>query len=119
MKWAILIGALVEMIGAIILYFNAQSIFPESDSILPRMYAVAIAVLAFICFKLYQDNQFENPFQRQIYLGIMFFHAALSFICFSTSETEMPLKLYATISHLGMFIILLMAYLRDIKADES
>ncbi len=118
MKWAFLISGLAEVLGAIIIYFNGSFLFPEANLVLYKMYALAAFTIGTICLIMWKHSN-EDMISRFVFLTIMFFHAALSFVCFSASFELFPLKLGACIFHFSLFFIFFLFYMKDIKPTNQ
>ena len=119
-KWSLLIGGIVEVSGAIILYFNPEFVFsPDIGAfILYRLYAVAILVIGIISLltvKHYRDDDMT----RHIYMSIMFMHVAITLMTYTADNSVLLQPLQASITHGILFIMFVVAYLSDIKKVEE
>lgn len=113
-KWAYLINGIAELAGGIILYFNGQNIFQNTSIILLKIYALSAASLGLLSLLLYGGyDKYKDD--NRLYLVFMFFQAAVAMSCYAASPSELPLKLEACLFHLGLFVILFVAYMKDVK----
>lgn len=117
MKYAFLASTIIELIGGIVTYFYPELIFDEAHY-LGKMYgiiAVTLGVISLYCFLHYA----ENIFFRKIFLTLMGFHAIIAFTCYSIPVEVWSLQLGGTLTHLGVFVFFVMAYLKDVKPDTE
>ena len=117
-KWALLVSGIVEVTGAIIIYFNPNLVF-QSDIpviLIYKLYALAVFVIGLICL-LAARHYREDDYTRHIFLCIMFLHAALSIMTYTADNYELVRPLQASITHGILFVLFVYAYLTDIKKD--
>ena len=119
MKNAFLISGLVEIVGAIVVYFNAEAIFPDSGYLLSKMYGIAAFVLGMISFLFWRKPDQDSELYKQVFLCFMFFHAALAFSSYATPLEIFPLKLGSTLTHLFVFVVFFISYMNGLKPDQS
>jgi len=117
MRWALLIGAIVEIIGSLVVYFAADLIFTiDIQTLVYRFYGLTLFIVGLINIFLYKAEIDPKTF-KQVYLTMMGFHAALSIMCHSAPSVQFPFYREASISHGIIFAIFLFFYMKDIKAD--
>lgn len=119
MKLAFLISSIVELLGAIVVYFFATAIFPLSDPLLTKFYALAILVLGIIGISIWRNYSAALILVRHSFLAMMFFHGALAMICFSADPQLLPLRLYACITHLFVFVVFFTGYMKDLRPEHE
>ena len=113
MKWGFLLSAVLELSAGIIVYLYPTLVFSDALGVMPQFLGLALFVLGimnFLCFRHYEASRFF----KLMYLGTMFYHAVIAMICYR-SGTELLHASAATITHLGVFVLLLIAYMQDIK----
>ncbi|MDA8693122.1 hypothetical protein N9L92_03600 [Saprospiraceae bacterium] len=117
-KWALLISGIVEVSGAIILYFNPNLIFQSDIPIflIYKLYALTLFVVGLISL-LTARHYREDDYSRHIFLCMMFLHAAVSMMTYTANYDELVQPLQASITHGILFILFVFAYLSDIKKD--
>ena len=116
MKLALLISAIVEIIGGLVSYLYPDVIFSQGNPLLYRIYglsALTIGIFTFLLFKHFE----ETKFFRLAYMTLMFFQGALAMIIYSSSSEYIDYKLGANLTHLILFVLLLYGYLKDLKPD--
>lgn len=115
-KWALLVSGIVEVSGAIIIYFNPDMIF-QSDipiQMIYRLYAVTMLILGLICL-LTARHYSDNDLISHIFLTVMFFHAVITTMLYTADNSELIAPLQASITHGILFVMFLFAYLSDVK----
>ena len=117
-KWALLISGIVEVSTAIIIYFNPNLVFQSDIPIIfiYKLYALTIFVVGLVSI-LTARNYSEDAITRQIFLCMMFFHAALTMMTYTANSYELMQPLQASITHGIIFVLFIYAYLTDIKKD--
>jgi len=116
MKYALLISAVVEILGGLVLYF-APHLVIESGSYLTKIYSISALTIGLIC--LYSFIYYENnKLIKATYLVLMFFHAAIGMMTYGDRSDAINNPQAAVIVHIGVFVILLLGYLKDIKPDS-
>jgi len=113
MKWVFLISGIIELVGAILTYLHPQLLFTEYAG-LHQFYGITVLVLAFInllCFKFYEPS----PLVRAIFMCMMFFHAVIAVLSYSSTGLVMQTGAIAT--HLGLFILFVFFYMQGLKPD--
>ena len=117
-KWALLVSGIVEVSGAIILYFNPHLIF-QSDipiQMIYKMYGITMFIVGLLCL-ITVRHYADNTMTGHIFLLIMFFHAALSMMTYTADNTEIIQPIQASITHGILFVMFLFAYLSDVKKE--
>jgi len=119
-KWSLLIGGIVEVSGAIILYFNPELVFsPDIGAfILYRLYAVAILVIGIISLLTVKHYR-EDDMTRHLYMSIMFMHAAITLMTYTADNSVLMHPLQASMTHGILFIMFVVGYLTDIKKVDQ
>lgn len=115
MKWAFLVSGLVEIIGAIICYLQPEFIFQNSVEKFSSLYGISALVIGIINVLLFAYYE-ENKLTKAILLTMMFFHGAVAMSIYgsmTTSFIRYPIPAIAT--HLILFTMFLVGYMRDIK----
>ncbi len=116
MKIALLISGIIEILGGMICYFNPELLFSNGNPMLYRMYGLSAAVIGMLTVLLYRFYA-ESKLHRLSFMTLMFFHGALSMIMYSSSPEFIDYKLGGTLTHLLLFVIFMMGYLKDLKPD--
>lgn len=114
MKWALLISGVIELIGAIILYFSPLLIFSiqEASHVLFKFYAMTMAVVGLL--NVFAALSFQkSKFFKQVFLTMMGFHGALAMLCYGSPDSQFPLSLYGSITHGVLFALFLIGYLKE------
>jgi len=114
MKWAFLINGIVQLCIAILMYLGVFQLIPE----LSKIASLSIGVLALISILFYK-NYSETTIERQVFLCFMFYNAAVSMISYSSNPIEFPNKIASCLIHLGLFVLLLFAYMSELKPDKT
>ena len=116
MKYGLLLSSVVEFLGGIIVFFASHLILPDNACSLPlvKMYGLLAVVVGFINYQAYRHFD-ESPIARKVFMAMFFFHGALALMCYRMDSSVINYPLAATITHLVLFVILLMAYLKDVK----
>ena len=119
MKYGLLLSGVVEIIGGIIVFFASDLILPENAAALPlvKMYGLLAFVVGFINYQAYLHFD-DNPLGRKVFMAMFFFHGALALMCFRMNASVINYPLAATLTHLALFVVLLMAYLKDVKPEK-
>ena len=119
MKYGLLLSGVVEIIGGIIVFFASDLILPSNAAALPlvKMYGLLAVVVGFINYQAYIHFD-GHALARKIFMAMFFFHGALAMMCFRMDTSIMKYPLAATLTHLALFVVLLMAYLKDVKPAE-
>lgn len=117
-KWSLLISGIVEVSGAIIIYFNPELIFSPNigASLLFRLYAITmlvVGIISLLAVKHYKDDDIT----RHIYVSIMFMHAVITLMTYTADSSVLMQPLQASITHGILFILFIVGYLSDIKKD--
>jgi len=116
MRNVLLLAGIIEIIGGLLLYVNPNLIFVDPHILSTRFYSLAALVIGSLCVFAYRDYH-ESRFFKTFYLTMMFFHGALSMICFQDSIGALTFRDEAIISHLIIFSIFVIAYLKDLKPE--
>lgn len=119
-KWALLVSGIVEVTGAIIIYFNPEMIFQDDIPIqmIYRLYAITMLIVGLICL-LTARHYLDNQLTSHIFLTIMFFHAVITTMLYTADNSEVIQPTQSSITHGILFIMFLFAYLSDVKKVES
>jgi len=117
MKWAFLISGLLELVGGLICYFNPNLIFEGHTLYLSRLYAISALVLGIISLSLYFNYE-DSKRVKAIFLALMFFHGAVAMITYGTSD-GITYQSEATITHLAVFVVFFIGYMKDLKPDKK
>lgn len=117
MRLAFLLSAVIEIIGGFFVYFYPNLIFEAGHPFL-KMYGIIAVILGILCLQCFIYFE-SNTFFKKVFLTLMGFHAVVAFACFSISPDAWPLQLYATLTHLGVFVFFVMGYLKDLKPDSE
>jgi hypothetical protein len=117
MKYALLLGSIIEFLGAYVMYFHPDLVFFEPHLLLSRFYGLAALVLSFISFIAYKLYQ-EEKVIRTIYLIIMFFHGAIALVAYQDMSGQLIHRNETIVSHVIIFGIFVGAYLKDLKPDK-
>lgn len=119
-KWAFLFSGIIEIIGAIIIYFKPNLIFHnELDiDIIYRLYSIALVTIGMICLFI-AKNYAKNPMADAIFLIIMFFHATISMMTYTASTNIIQQPIHASLTHGLLFLVFVMAYLNDIEPHKK
>ena len=119
-KWAFLFSGIVEVIGAIIVYFKPNLIFHNelNVEIIYRLYAIALITIGMLCM-LVVKNYAKNPLTDAIFLTIMFFHATITIMTYSADTNIMQQPIHASLTHGLLFLVFVIAYLNDVKPQEK
>lgn len=118
MRWAFLISAVVEMCGAVIMYFYPEWVFAETPYVLNKFYGIAASVISVFNFSLYRYESHSGIWKNAV-LAMMFFHAALAMVCYGAPNTILTMKTGACLTHLGLFVLFFMSYMKDLKPDKT
>ena len=114
MKWAFLINGIVQLCISILMYLGLFQLIPE----LGKIGTLSIGVLALISILFYK-NYSETTIERQVFLCFMFYNAAVSMIAYSSNLNDFSNKMTSCLIHLALFILLLFAYMADLKPDKE
>ena len=117
MRWAILMSGIIELLGGTLIYLYPQLIFQSDKLYLSGLYGIAamtIGAINLLVFKFYQQSP---NLSRSIVITMMGFHGIVSIYISKVSMDFMPLKSQASATHLLLFVIILMCYLKDKKAS--
>jgi len=117
MKLALLISGIVELIGGAICYLYSDLIFTGGQPLLYRLYGLSALVIGILCilmFRFYTDSKFF----RLSYMTMLFFQGALAMIIYSSNSEIINHNLGGILTHLFLFVLLLLGYLKDIKPDN-
>jgi len=114
MKWALLISGIVELVGAIVLYFSPSLIFviQEDIHVLFKFYAITMAVVGILNVFAYLSFQ-KTKFFKQVFLTMMGFHGALAMLSYGSPDAQFPLSLYGSITHGFVFVLFFIGYLKE------
>jgi len=118
MKYAFLVSAVIEVLGGVVLYFRPELVFSGIEPLVMRIYGIAAFVIGMVCFQMYRNGQQGTLIYKNIFLTMMFFHAALSFVCYSARPEVLPLKLHACLLHLAVFVFFAVSYLKELQPDD-
>ncbi|NNE25235.1 MAG: hypothetical protein HKN09_00200, partial [Saprospiraceae bacterium] len=113
MKYGLLISGLVEILGGIIVFFASNLVIPDNAAALPlvKMYGLLAFVVGFINFQAFLQYD-DNPLARKVFMAMFFFHGAIALMCYRMDHSVIKYPLAATLTHLALFVVLLMAYLK-------
>jgi len=75
----------------------------------------SLGIIGLLCFKHYK----ESDFIRHLFVLHLFFHASITIMTYNTPEASFFFAKQASITHGGLFILFVMAYLQDIKPDDQ
>lgn len=119
-KWALLVSGIVEVTGAIIIYFNPEMIFQDDIPIqmIYRLYAITMLIVGLICL-LTARHYLDNQLTSHIFLTIMFFHAVITTMLYTADNSEVIQPTQCSITHGILLIMFIFAYLSDVKKVES
>ena len=119
-KWALLFSGIVEVIGAIIVYFKPNIIFHNEFKIeiIYRLYAIALITIGMLCLFVFK-NYTKNPLTDAIFMIIMFFHAVITIMTYSADTNIMQQPIHASLTHGLLFVVFVIAYLNDVKPQEK
>jgi len=117
MRWAFLISAIVELIGGVILYLYPGLIFENPPVVANKLYAVAACTIAIFNFSCYSMGP-DMKIWKNAVLAMMFFHASISMICYSAPSEIIPVHIQACLTHLAMFIVFFISYMKDLKPES-
>ena len=119
MKYALLISGIVELIGGLIVYFHPALVFNIELSQLTifKMYGLIATVIGLINIMTFKHFT-ESRIITIIFLCMMFFHAAVTFLLFADRQDILHHKQIAIYLHLIIFLIFLVSYLRGLKPDS-
>ena len=118
-KWAFLFSGIVEVIGAIIIYFKPNIIFHDEFKIdiIYRLYAIALVSIGMLCLLVFK-NYTKNSLTDTIFMIIMFFHAVITMMTYTADTNIMQQPIHASLTHGLLFVVFIIAYLNDIKPQE-
>lgn len=116
MKYAFLISGLLEIVGAMICYFNPDLLYMEAPGYLIRLYGLAALVLGIINL-LFYSNFNSSQFFRSAYITMMFFHGAIAMMTYGSPPAGITHQTGAVLTHLALFVIFLIFYMKDLRPD--
>lgn len=116
-SWAFLISGIVELVGGIAIYFKPQLVFDSVNMTQARIYGIAALVIGIVNLIFWRKGR-NTELERLVFLSMMFFHAALSFVCYSASTEEMSARLGACLTHLAVFVLFFVSYMAELKPSE-
>jgi len=117
MKWALLIGAIIEILGSFVVYFSADLMFiTDTQTMVYRLYGLTMFVLGLLNVFIFKAK-IDNKSFKQMYLTMMGFHAALSIMCHNAPDAQFPLYREASIAHGLLFALFIFFYMKDIKPE--
>lgn len=116
MKYALLLSGIVEVLGGLVVYFSPILAFPSMSVEAAHMYGLAAMVIGLINIFAYKSFG-ANPIFKHIFLSMMFFHAAVSFIIYSAPQGFISHKIGGILVHLSLFLVFTFTYLKDLKPD--
>lgn len=118
MKSAFLISGILEILGAFICYFMPDMIYMEAPAYMTRLYGLAalvLGILNILCFLHFSSSKFF----RLAYVTVMFFHGSVAMMTYGSPADGIPYKTGAVLTHLALFVIFLMFYLKDLKPENQ
>ena len=118
MKYAFLISGILELFGAFICYFMSDILYMSGPGFLTRLYginALVLGIINLVCFFHYD----ESKKIRMFFLTMMFFHGAVAMMTYGTKDHNITYHLGAVLSHLGVFVVFLLTYMKDLKPDQE
>ena len=117
MRWAFLISTILELVGGLVFYLYPGLIFENPPLVANKLYAVAaitVAIFNFSCYKLGPDT----AIWKNAVLAMLFFHAAVAMICFSAPAEIIPVHMQACLTHLAMWVLFFISYMKDLKPES-
>ena len=118
MKYAFLFSGVVELLGAIVLYFYPEIMFEIDVTGVSKLYGLAVFALGLVNIFAFQHYE-QNAFYKKVFLLMMGFHAALAMICFGMPKSILSLKTGAMLTHLLSFVVFFITYMKDLGPDEA
>lgn len=118
MRWALLLSGILEILGATACYFMPQFIYTGGPDYLIKLHGLSALVLGIISLVLYAHFSKER-IVKLIYLALMFFHGAVAMMTYGSVSEAIPYPLGATLTHLAVFIIFFIGYMKDLTPDQK
>ncbi len=118
MKYAFLFSGIIELLGAVVIYFYPEWMFEVDVTGVSKLYGMAVFALGLVNVFAYQDYH-KNAFIKKIFLLMMGYHAALSMICFGMHSAIISLKMGAMLTHLLCFVVFFITYMKDLGPDKA
>jgi hypothetical protein len=118
MKYAFLFSGIVELLGALFLYFYPELIFEVETTGVSKLYGMAVFALGLVNVFAFQHYG-QNAFFKKFFLLMMGYHAALAMICFGIPTSILSLKIAAMLTHLLCFVVFFITYMKDLGPERS
>lgn len=117
MKYAFLISGLVEFLGGLVCYLYPDLLYEQGPSYMMSLYALSAMVLGIINLVVFFFYE-ESKLSKFIFIAMMFFHGAVAMMTYGTQSDQLTFRIPATISHLVLFCIFLLTYMKDLKPEN-
>ena len=119
MKLVFYFHTVIEVIAGFILLFNPELLLNRNDPniqslALSKLYGIAIFAFGIITYILSKHFVY-NQMYKQIILCIITFHFAVGLHMYGLYHQQVTPYIGATILHLGLAIIFMLIYLRNLK----
>jgi len=117
MKYAFLISGIIEVLGGLACYLYPDLIYQQGPAYLMQLYALCALVLGLINLIVFHFYE-ESKLTKFIFLAMMFFHGAVAMMTNGAHTDLITYKLPATVTHLILFLVFLLTYMKDLKPDR-
>ena len=117
MRIALLLVGIIELIGGLITFIIPHLIFNDTNSLSIKLYGLAAMVIGISCLFVIRKGT-DQRFFKTFFLIMMFFQGALAMICSQDRTNSLVNNNEAVITHVVIFSILVIAYLKDLKPDQ-
>jgi len=116
MKKGFLLNGLVELLAGFYLYFNTSFLMTGEVDLqaVIKLYAILATIFGGISLAIWKHHSYSKV-NKLIYLFVMAFHMMVSFYFFGLLKTGLVDHAGASITHLIIFLILLVLYFRDLN----
>lgn len=117
MKWAFLIGGIIELLGAVLLLLQPEWVFVGVFVSMGRLYGSAVLFIGFIHLIGFLHFS-EERIVRLLFIACMGYHAAVSFVCKGLSMEILREPSKASLTHLICFIIFFIFYMKENRGKD-
>lgn len=116
MKKGFLLNGLVELLAGIYLYFNTSFLIIGGTDVqaVVKLYGLLATIFGGISLVIWKNHVYSHA-NKLIYLFVMAFHMMVAFYFFGLAQTGLVENPGASITHLIIFIILLLLYFKDLN----
>ena len=117
MRIAFLISGIVEIIGAFIFYVYPDVMHQNPTPYLMKLYGINALILGIINMLIYRHYQ-TSDLIRKVFLAMIFFHGAIAMMTYGFKDAGLNYPLGAVLTHLALFVLFFITYMRDLKPDN-